>query len=47
MERMQGLEPAAQEFHKKMLLLQDFYDEFLYYVSDLPANTQLIKLLIK
>jgi hypothetical protein len=28
MERLQGLEPAAQEFHKEMLLLQDFYDEF-------------------
>ena len=27
-ERLEGCEPAAQEFHKEMLLLQDFYDEF-------------------
>lgn len=27
-ERLEGLEPAAKEFHKEMLLLQDFYDEF-------------------
>lgn len=27
-ERLDGLEPAAQEFHKEMLLLQDFYDTF-------------------
>ena len=27
-ERLEGLEPAAQEFHKEMLLLQDFYDKF-------------------
>ena len=27
-ERLEGLEPAAQEFHKEMLLLQDFYDTF-------------------
>lgn len=29
LEPLQGLEPAAQEFHKEMLLLQDFYNEFL------------------
>lgn len=27
-ERLEGLEPSAQEFHKELLLLQDFYDEF-------------------
>ncbi|KAK3102767.1 hypothetical protein FSP39_013804 [Pinctada imbricata] len=27
-ERLEGLEPAAQEFHKEMILLQDFYDIF-------------------
>lgn len=27
-ERLEGLEPAAQEFHKEMILLQDFYDDF-------------------
>ena len=28
LERLEGCEPTAQEFHKEMLLLQDFYDEF-------------------
>ncbi|XP_060559101.1 uncharacterized protein LOC132719356 [Ruditapes philippinarum] len=27
-ERLEGLEPGVQEFHKEMLLLQDFYDTF-------------------
>ena len=27
-ERLEGLEPGVQEFHKEMLLLQDFYDMF-------------------
>ena len=27
-EGLEGLEPAAQEFHKEMLLLQDYYDVF-------------------
>ena len=27
-ERLEGLEPSPQEFHKEMLLLQDFLDEF-------------------
>ncbi|CAC5425927.1 unnamed protein product [Mytilus coruscus] len=27
-ERLEGCEPAVQEFHKEMLLLQDYYDEF-------------------
>ena len=27
-ERLEGLEPGVQEFHKEMLLLQDFYDLF-------------------
>lgn len=28
LERLEGLEPAAQEFHKEMLLLQDYFDDF-------------------
>lgn len=27
-ERLEGCEPAVQEFHKEMLLLQDYFDEF-------------------
>lgn len=27
-ERLEGLEPAAQEVHKEMILLQDFFDDF-------------------
>ena len=27
-ERLEGLEPAVQEFHKEMILLQDFFDDF-------------------
>ena len=27
-ERLEGLEPSPQEFHKEMILLQDFFDEF-------------------
>jgi hypothetical protein len=27
-ERLEGLEPAVQEFHKEMLLLQDYFDDF-------------------
>ena len=27
-ERLEGCEPAVQEFHKEMILLQDYFDEF-------------------
>ena len=27
-ERLEGCEPGIQEFHKEMLLLQDYFDEF-------------------
>ena len=38
-ERLEGLEPAAQEFHKEMILLQDFFDEFFKGASAADRGT--------
>ncbi|MES9880856.1 MAG: hypothetical protein ABW185_08250 [Sedimenticola sp.] len=38
-ERLDGLEPAAQEFHKEMILLQDYFDEFFSASSSSDRGT--------
>ena len=38
-ERLEGLEPAAQEFHKEMLLLQDYFDTFFKGASAMDRGT--------
>lgn len=38
-ERLEGCQPGAQEFHKEMLLLQDFYDLFFKGSSSVEKGT--------
>ena len=38
-ERLEGVEPAAQEFHKEMLLLQDYFDIFFKASSSTDRGT--------
>jgi hypothetical protein len=38
-EKLEGCQPAAQEFHKEMLLLQDYYDLFFKGASAADKGT--------
>lgn len=38
-ERLEGCEPGIQEFHKVMLLLQDYFDEFFKGSSSVDRGT--------
>ncbi|CAC5390892.1 unnamed protein product [Mytilus coruscus] len=38
-DRLEGLEPCPQEFHKRMLLLQDTWNEFFYGSSSTEKST--------
>jgi hypothetical protein len=38
-ERLEGCEPGIQEFHKEMLLLQDYFDEFFKGSSSVDRGT--------